>query len=133
MAIAERVDRSRSKEIQETFASVSEGLKPVNLVKNGLRSVSPGNHRDELANILLGIGNRNFKSQTDNWQGQGIHGKNGRKAIQWGMAGLVSKKAERIKEKAGEVIDKIFKKRKPGSNHSPAPSPAPDKEHPAAH
>ncbi len=46
----------QKREIRETFAVVSENLKPGNLVKSGVRSVFSGNHKEELINILIGVG-----------------------------------------------------------------------------
>ncbi len=57
---------------------------------------------------------------------RGAVGKTVGNAIQWGMAGLVSKNAEKIKEKAGFIIDKLFRKdraaknTKASTNHTPA-------------
>jgi hypothetical protein len=58
----------------------------------------------------------------------GVVGKSIGRAVQWGMAGLVSKNAEIIKQKAGEWIDKLFKKHKPGSNHAPASVSPPERK-----
>jgi hypothetical protein len=111
----------QKKEIQETFIAVSENLKPVNLIKNGVRSVFSGEHKEELVNVLIGLGTGILSRKLILGRTSGFVGKTVGKAIQWGMAGLVSKNAEKIKEKAGELIDKIFHKHKPGSNHSPVP------------
>jgi hypothetical protein len=112
---AQRID------LQETFSAVSENLKPLNLFKNGVRSVFSGEHKGELVNVLLGLGTGILSRKLILGKTNGFVGKTVGKAIQWGMAGLVSKNAEKIKEKAGELIDKIFKKHKAESNHSPAP------------
>jgi hypothetical protein len=111
----------QKKDIQETFIAVSENLRPVNLIKNGVRSVFSGEHKEELVNVLIGLGTGILSRKLILGRTSGFVGKTVGKAIQWGMAGLVSKNAEKIKEKAGELIDKIFHKHKPGSNHSPAP------------
>jgi hypothetical protein len=111
---------AQKKDIEETFESVSENLRPLNLVKSGVRSVFSGEHKEELVNALIGLGTGMLSRKLILGKSNGFVGKTVGKAIQWGMAGLVSKNAEKIKEKAGEWIDKIFKKRKPGSNHTPA-------------
>ncbi|MDP9041849.1 MAG: hypothetical protein M3N30_07695, partial [Bacteroidota bacterium] len=49
----------------------------------------------------------------------GFVGKTVGKVIQWGMTGLVSKNADKIKEKASEIIDRFFRKHKATSNHIP--------------
>jgi hypothetical protein len=112
---------AKKKEIRETFANVSENLKPANLIKSGLRSVFSGNHKEELVNILIGVGTGFLSRKLLLGRPHGFVGKTLGKALQWGMAGLVSKNAEKIKEKAGEIIDRIFRKPKPGFNHLPAP------------
>ena len=114
---------SQKREIQRTFAVVSENLKPGNLVKSGVRSVFSGNYNEELINILFGVGTGFLSRKLLLGKPHGFVGKTLGKALQWGMAGLVSKNADRIKEKAGEVIDMIFKKNKTGSNHTPASRP----------
>jgi hypothetical protein len=111
----------QKKDLQESFIAVSENLRPVNLIKNGVRSVFSGEHKEELVNVLIGLGTGILSRKLILGRTSGFVGKTVGKAIQWGMAGLVSKNAEKIKEKAGELIDKIFHKHKPGSNHSPAP------------
>jgi hypothetical protein len=111
---------AQKKDIQDTYLAVSEHLKPLNLVKSGVRSVFSGEHREELVNALVGLGTGILSRRLLLGKSNGFVGKTMGKAIQWGMAGLVSKNAERIKGKAGELIDKIFRRHKPGSNHSPA-------------
>jgi hypothetical protein len=114
---------AQKKDIGETFEAVSENLTPLNLVKSGVQSVFSGEHKDEILNVLIGLGTGILSRRLILGKASGFVGKTVGKAIQWGMTGLVSKNAEKIKEKAGELIDKIFKRHKPGSNHSPAPVP----------
>lgn len=109
----------QKKELKQTFAIVSENLKPANLVKSGVRSVFSGNHKEELVNILIGVGTGFLSRKLLLGKPHGFVGKTVGRALQWGMAGLVSKNAERIKEKAGEVIDRIFGKNKSATNHTP--------------
>jgi len=112
---------AQKRDIQETYSAVSENLKPLNLVKSGFRSVFSGEHREDLVNALIGLGTGFLSRKLILGRTNGFVGKTVGKAIQWGMAGLVSKNAEKIKEKAGELIDRLFKKHKPASNHTPAP------------
>jgi hypothetical protein len=109
---------SQRKDIEETFSSVAENLKPLNLVKNGVRSIFSPEHREELVNAMVGLGTGVLSRKLLIGKGKGILGKAAGKAMEWGIAGLVSNNAEKIKEKAGALIDKIFRK-KSGSNHSP--------------
>jgi len=124
IAELELIAAAQRRDIRESFAIVSENLKPSNLVKSGVRSVLSGNHNEELMNILIGIGTGFLSRKLIIGRPHGFVGKTVGKAIQWGMAGLVSKNADVIKEKAGEVIDWIFRKHRKGSNHSP------DSDHP---
>ncbi len=112
---------AQKRDIQETFEAVSENLTPLNLVKSGVQSVFSGEHKEEIFNVLIGLGTGILSRRLILGKTNGFIGKTVGKAIQWGMTGLVSKNAEKIKEKAGDLIDRIFKRHKPGSNHSPAP------------
>lgn len=113
---------NQKKEIEKTFAVVSENLKPVNLVRSGVRSVLSGNHNDDLVNILIGLGTGFVSRKLILGKPRGFVQKTLGKALQWGMTGLVSKNAESIKEKAGKVIDWVFKKTKSDTNHIPSPA-----------
>ena len=122
IADLELVAAGQKREMEKTFAIVSENLKPANLVKSGVRSVLSGTHNDELVNILIGLGTGFISRKLILGKPHGFLGKTMGKALQWGMAGLVSKNAESIKEKAGQVIDWVFRKTKSGSNHIPSPA-----------
>lgn len=114
---------SQEKDIQQTFAAVSENLKPLNLVKSGVRSVLSGENKEDLFNVVLGIGSGFLGRKLLIGKVNGAVGKTLGRAIQWGMAGLVSKNADAIKEKVGTFIDKLFKKHKSASNHAPTFQP----------
>jgi len=122
MAIAELELKAaaQKKDIQETWKEVSENLKPLNLVKSGVRAVFSGEMNSDLLNILMGVGSGFLGRKLLVGKPGGFVGKTIGRAVQWGMAGLVSKNAEKIKQKAGEWIDRLFKKHKHGSNHTPA-------------
>jgi len=109
---------AQKKDIEETFSIVTENLKPLNLVRNGVRSVFSPEHREDLVNALIGLGTAILSRKLLLGRAKGIFGKTAGKAVEWGIAGLVSNNAEKIKEKAGALIDKIFRK-KTGSNHTP--------------
>ncbi|HEY4935427.1 MAG TPA: hypothetical protein VII44_02540 [Puia sp.] len=113
---------TQKKDIQETFSVVSENLKPLNLVRSGLRSVFSEEHRGDLIKAIFGLGTGILSRKLLFGRSKGFVGKTMGKAVEWGIAGLVSNNAEKIKEKAGVWIDKIFKK-KPVSNHTPDPTP----------
>jgi hypothetical protein len=111
---------AQKKDIQETFSAVSENLKPFNLVKSGFRTVFSGEHREDLVNAMIGLGTGFLSRKLLLGRSHGFIGKTVGKAIQWGMAGLVSKNADIIKEKASGIIDRIFRKHKPDDNHTPS-------------
>ena len=112
---------AQKKDIQQTFAVVSEDLKPLNLMRSGVRSVFSGENKESLVNALIGLGSGIISRKLFFGRSNGVVAKTIGNAIQWGMAGLVSKNAEKIKEKAGEFIDKFFKKHKPDTQIPPAP------------
>src|ERR1700676_4536425 len=103
---------AQKRNTQKTYSSCSENLKPLNLVKSGFRSGFSGEHREDLVNALIGLGTGFLSRKLILGRTNGFVGKTVGKAIQWGMAGLVSKNAEKIKEKAGGLIDRLFKKHK---------------------
>jgi hypothetical protein len=109
---------AQKRNIDETFTIVTENLKPLNLVKNGVRSVFSPEHREDLVNALIGLGTGILSRKLLLGRARGIFGKTAGKAVEWGIAGLVSNNAEKIKEKAGLLIDKLFRK-KARSNHTP--------------
>ena len=114
IAALELKAKAQRKEIEESFNVVSENLKPVNLVKNGFRSVFSSEHKGELLNALIGLGSGLLSRKLILGKTNGFVGKTVGKAIQWGMAGLVSQNAEKIKEKAGGIIDRLFKRKAKG-------------------
>jgi hypothetical protein len=115
----ERKAAAQKNDIEETYKSVSEKLKPMNIVKNGFKSTFSGEHKGDVVNALIGLGSGFLGRKLILGKTNGVVGKTIGKAIQWGMAGLVSKNADKIKEKASEIIDKLFRKNKPNTNHIP--------------
>ena len=105
--------------MQEAFHEVTQSLKPANLVKNGMRSVLGGEGKTDILNALIGIGSGMLGRKLLIGRSSGIVKKTLGKVVQWGMAGIISRNAEKIKEKAGEIIDKVFKKH---NSHPPASS-----------
>ena len=122
-AIAELEQKAaaQKRDIRETYAAVSENLKPLNLVKSGVRSVFSRENQGDLLNGLIGLGTGFLSRKLLVGKKNGVIGKTVGKAVQWGMAGFVSRNAEKIKEKAGVIIDKLFKKEKQNTRHSQAP------------
>jgi hypothetical protein len=102
---------AQKKDIEETFKRVSENLKPLNLIKNGVRSVFTEENRGELINALFGLGTGMLSRKLLLGRAKGLFGKSMGKVVEWGIAGLVTNNAEKVKEKAGWLIDKIFRKK----------------------
>ena len=96
---------SQRRDIEETFSVVAENLKPLNLVRNSVRSIFSPEHREELVNVMFGLGTGVLSRKLLLGKGKGILGKAVGKAMEWGIAGLVSNNAEKIKEKAGVLIE----------------------------
>jgi len=111
IAALELKAKAQRRDIEETFHAVAEDLQPFNLVKNGLRSVFSSEHKGELFNALIGLGSGLLSRKLILGKSTGFVGKTVGKAIQWGMAGLISQNAEKIKEKAGGIIDRLFKRK----------------------
>jgi len=84
-----------------------------------VQSVFSGNHTEELRNVLIGLATGFISRKLLLRKSNGFVKKTLGNVIQWGITGLVSKNAELIKEKAGVVIDRIFKKHKKDANHWP--------------
>jgi hypothetical protein len=120
IAVLELKAAAQKREVEESFNVVSEEFKPLNLVKNGVRSVFSGENKGDLLNALIGLGSGLLSRKLILGKTNGFIGKTVGKAIQWGMAGLVSQNAEKIKEKAGGIIDRLFKHKaksvKPNAN-----------------
>jgi uncharacterized coiled-coil protein SlyX len=109
---------AQKKDIEETFKKVSDNLKPVNLIRNGVRSVFSEEHRGDLVNAIFGLGTGMLSRKLLLGRTKGFLGKSVGKAVEWGIAGLVTNNAEKMKDKAAVWIDRIFKK-KSSSNHTP--------------
>jgi len=124
IAELESKEKIQKREIEETFKVVSENLKPMNLVRNGFRSIFAGEHKGDLLNALIGLGSGFLSRKLILGKTNGFVGRTVGKAIQWGMAGLVSKNADKIKETAGGIIDRLFRKHGHDSNHTHGPNQA---------
>jgi hypothetical protein len=120
IAELEKKAAGQKREIQESLAELSESLKPFNIAKESARYVFSGKNRESLVNVLIGLGTGFLSRKLLLGNTHGVVGKTLGKAVQYGMAGVISQNAEKIKEKAGEWIDRLFKRNKSQSNHTPA-------------
>ena len=99
-------------ELKETFDNVIERMKPMNLMRSGIKSVFTREHNGDILNAVIGLCSGFLSRKLILGKSTGFVSKTIGKAIQWGMAGIVSKNAEKIKDKAGQLIDKLLKKTK---------------------
>jgi hypothetical protein len=111
---------AQKKEVHEAWMEVSENLSTGNLLKTGARFLFSSKNKEELVNILIGLGTGFLSRKLLIGKSRSFLGKTLGKAVQYGMAGVVSQNADKIKETAGHWIDWIFKRTKSGSNHVPA-------------
>jgi hypothetical protein len=109
----------QKKEIQESYNSLSESLKPLNLIKAGVSSVFSGENKDDLLKAAVGLGSGFLSRKLLLGKTKSFLGKNIGSAIQWGIAGLVSNNAEKIKQRAGVLIDKYIRKNRNIPDHRP--------------
>lgn len=111
---------AQRKDLGETYKRVADNLKPLNLIKSGVRSVFTEEHRGDLINALFGLGTGMLSRKLLLGRAKGFLGKSIGKAFEWGIAGLVTNNAEKVKEKAGLWIDKIFRKKHSTNNSGKA-------------
>lgn len=123
IAELELIAATQKNDLQKTYSRVSENLKPVNLVKSGIRTVFSGELKGDLVSAVLGLGTGFLSRKLVLGKSRGFFGKTAGLALEWGMAALVSKNAVKIKEKAGELIDKVFRRNKLHTNHFPVKNP----------
>lgn len=118
IAVLELKAAAQKREVEESYDVVAEEFKPLNLVKNGFRSVFSGENKGDLLNALIGLASGFLSRKLILGKSNGFIGKTVGKAIQWGMAGIVSQNAEKIKEKAGGIIDRLFKPKAKSLKHN---------------
>jgi hypothetical protein len=111
----------QKKDLQESFNGFTDTLKPLNLLKSGFQSVFSGENKEDLLNAAVGLGSGFLSKKLLLGNTKSFLGKNIGSAIQWSIAGLVSKNAEKLKEKASEIIDRYLEKRhKRAVKHQPS-------------
>jgi hypothetical protein len=109
----ERKADLQKQELKDHFSATLENMKPLNLIKHGLQSAFSGENKQDLLKAAIGLGSGILgrrllvgKGGTTVWRK--IIGA----ALEFGIVGVIAKKAEIIKEKGSELIDKFFHKKK---------------------
>jgi hypothetical protein len=93
IAVLELKATAQKREVEECYNVVAEEFKPLNLVKNGFRSVFSGENKGDLINALIGLGSGLLSRKLILGRSNGFIGKTVGKAIQWGLAGILSQNA----------------------------------------
>jgi len=99
--------------LEHNFSELVENLKPANLIKNTLHNAfSSDDSKKNLLKTVIGLGTGFLSRKLIIGKSVGLLRKALGAAVEFGVAGLVAKNAEKIKEKGSSFINKIFKKNK---------------------
>ncbi len=90
--------------ISNHFFYLEENLRPVNLIKK---------HKEIIIIGILGLGSGYIIRRLLMKKSTGFMAKVAGSLIQWGLAGLVSKNAEKIRTNAGPVARRVINRTKP--------------------
>ena len=107
---------SQKKDIEESFTIFLDNLKPMNLLKGIWHSAFSRVRNGKLVNGLIELGTDFAGRKLIFGKTKGVIGK----MAQWGIAGIISKYAEKIKEKGGDIVEKLFKRNNPHPDQSHA-------------
>ncbi len=92
--------------IAESFENIQENLKPINLIKK---------HKEIILIAALGLGAGFLIRRLLLKSSTGLIVKMAGTLIQWGVAGLLAKNADRIRANAGPVAQQVLKRNKPST------------------
>ncbi len=92
--------------IADSFEDLGENLKPVNLIKN---------HKEIILIAALGLGSGFLIRRLLLRTSTGVMVKMAGTLIQWGLTGLMTKNAEKIRASAGPIARRILKRNKPST------------------
>ena len=92
--------------IADSFEDLGENLKPVNLIKN---------HKEIILIAALGLGSGFLIRRLLLRKSTGVIVKMAGTLIQWGLTGLMTKNAEKIRASAGPIARRILKRNKPST------------------
>jgi hypothetical protein len=103
----------QKQELKEHFSGVMDNLKPINLIKHGIHSTFSGENKQDLIKAALGLGSGMLgRKLLLGKAGGGILRKILGAALEFGVLGVVTRNAEKIKEKGSELVGKFLNKRK---------------------
>lgn len=113
IAELERKRVSQELDLKEEWAETYESLKPLNLLKSGFQGIlSSGDTKSNLLGSAIGLGSGLLSKKLLIGPSTSIFKKALGAAVQFGIAGLIAKNAETIKEKGSAIISKIFSRKK---------------------
>jgi hypothetical protein len=118
IALMELKAISQKKDLEESFAVFCDNLKPMNILKGIWQSAFSDVRNGKLVTGLIELGTGLASRKLIFRKTKGMIGNMAGKVFQWGTTGIISKYAERIKEKGGEIVKKLFKKNNPNSDKS---------------
>ncbi len=92
--------------IAESFENIQKNLEPINLIKK---------HKEIILIAVLGLGTGFLIRKLLLKSSTGLIVKMAGTLIQWGVAGLLAKNADRIRANAGPVARRVLKRNKPST------------------
>lgn len=107
IASLEKKSQEQKNTIASNFYYLEENLKPINLIKK---------HKKIILIAVVGIASGYIIRRLLVKKSTGLMAKILGTAIQWGLAGIVSRKADKIRVNAGPVARQVFKKTKPSTS-----------------
>ncbi|PWT76654.1 MAG: hypothetical protein C5B59_05955 [Bacteroidetes bacterium] len=109
----ERKRINQELDIHDHFEGLVENLKPANLVKHTFQDIlSSPSARNNLLGSAIGLGSGLLSRKLLVGKSTSILGKTIGSLVQFGVAGVIAKNSEKIKEKAAELIGRIFGRKK---------------------
>lgn len=106
IALLEKKADSRKNDITNHFEYLQENLKPINLIKK---------HKEIILIAALGLGAGFLIRRLLMKTSTGLMVKLAGTLIQWGLAGLLAKNADRIRVNGGPVARRLLKRNKPST------------------
>src|SRR5580698_9858234 len=106
IAVLEKKSAAQKNAISNAFYNLEDNLKPINLIKK---------HKEIILIAVLGLGTGFLIRKLILKTSTGLLGKMAVTLIQWGLAGLLTKNAGRIRANAGPVARRVLKRNKPAT------------------
>jgi hypothetical protein len=106
IAVLEKKTSLQENIISNAFFNLGENLKPINLIKK---------HKEIFLIAVLGLGAGFFIRKLLLKTSTGLVAKMAGTLIQWGLAGMLTKNAGRIRANAGPVARRVLNRKKPAT------------------